>query len=79
MNVDHLEQVRQLRALAGKRTQDDLIIEMHSGAALLESTLSRWRTFDPRRTSINDVEVLLEGLRRSLRELRVIQGGPDAA
>jgi hypothetical protein len=70
--IDHLAQVRQLRALAGEpRSIDELVDGMHSAARKLESLIGHWRTFSPRPRAIQDVENLIEGLRRNLHDLRL--------
>lgn len=73
---DHLAQVRQLRALAGN--SDQRIDDLQAAVRRLDSIVSAWRTFGPRPRSLQDAAMLVEGLQRSIRDLR--NGGPpDAA
>jgi len=72
---DHLAQ---LRALAGKRPQEQLVTEMHGAAQRLEALTRQWLTFPPRPSTITDAEHTVEGLRRGMIELRA-GGQPDAA
>lgn len=70
--TNHLTQIQQLRALAGHpRPIGELVDGMHSAARKLESLIGHWRTFAPRPRSIQDVENLIEGLRRNLHDLRL--------
>ena len=74
---DHLADVRHLRTLAGN--QDGRIADMQAAVRRLDGIVTNWRTFGPRPRSLQDAENAVEGLRRSLIELRANQGGPDAA
>lgn len=76
--VDHLAEVRAMRALAGTRPSDEVIAGMHTGAQRLESLTRQWLTFPPRPSTITDAENTVEGIRRALIELRA-GGQPDAA
>ncbi|WP_092409755.1 hypothetical protein [Dokdonella immobilis] len=75
--VDHLAQVRQLRALAGN--QDQRIVDLQSAIRRLDSIVTNWQTFGPRPRSLQDAELIVEGLRRSIADLRAQGGQPDAA
>ena len=77
MNVDHLAQVRQLRALAGN--DDDRITDMLSAVRRLDGIVSNWQTFGARPRSLQDAEHIVEGLRQTLIALRVSAGGPPNA
>lgn len=52
------------------RKPADLISDMSNGAQRLESLVTAWRTFPPRPAGFQDVENVLEGMRRCLVELR---------
>ncbi len=82
MTVDHLAQVRQLRALSGvHRDQDAVLADMLVGARRIESILIQAQTFPLRPRTLQDLENSLEGLRRSAIELRmrVVPTAPGAA
>ncbi|SFN05020.1 hypothetical protein [Dokdonella immobilis] len=76
MNSDHLADVRHLRALAGNPV--DRIADMQSGIRRLDSIVTNWRTFGARPRSLQDAEIIVEGLRRALVELRTQGEGADA-
>lgn len=72
MSTDHLADVRRIRQLVGA---DDNLEGMHAAARRLESIICEWRTlFPPRPRSVQDAENTLEGLRRSLMELKRARG-----
>jgi hypothetical protein len=75
--VNHLADVGRLRSLAGK--SDDRISGLIEAARRLESTFSAWRTFGPQRQSLADAEMSIEGMRRTLIDLRMQEVDPDAA
>jgi hypothetical protein len=82
MTADHLAQVGQLRALAGvTRPTDALTAEMLTGARRLESIVAQWQAFPPRARTLDDAANAIEGLRRSIGELRtrIAPGAPEAA
>lgn len=78
---DHMAQVRQLRALAGPRPVDNLVADMRSGVSALDTIVGRWGVFPPRPSTMADADALVEGLKRTLVELRHAQsaGGPQDA
>jgi hypothetical protein len=82
MSADHLAQVRALRTLAGNtRPMDTLIADVLVAARRLEGIVGQWPTFPPRQRTILDAEHTIEGLRRSIADLRtrVSPDEPEAA
>ena len=65
---DHLAAVRGMRALAGRN--DVRVDDLHAAVRRLESIVGSWRTFGVRPASLIDAANLVEGLRRSIVELR---------
>jgi len=69
--VDHLAQVRQLRALSGNtRPTDDLVADMLAGTNRVRDILDHARVFPLRPRTLQDLESGIVGLQRSLVELR---------
>ncbi len=65
---DHLADVRALRTMTGRG--DTRLDDLHAAARRLESITSTWRTFGVRPSTLTDAANLVEGLRRSIAELR---------
>ena len=74
---DHLADVRALRSLAGKA--DDRLDDLQGAIRRFDTIVGTWRTFGIRPRSLADAEVLVEGLRRALVNLRAQEVDPDAA
>ena len=82
--MNGLQQVRQLRVLAG--TNDSRIDDMYAAASRLRSIIEGWQAFPPRAANLLDAEYILDGLCRSLAEIkaehvqhRATWGAGDAA
>lgn len=74
--VDHLAEVRAMRALAGN--QDQRITDLQAAVRRLDSIVTNWQVFGPRPRSMQDAETIIEGMRRSLIDLRVEAGNDEA-
>jgi hypothetical protein len=69
---DHLAAIHHLRQLAGNaRPTDALIADMLVAARRLESLVAQWQAFPPRPRTLQDAENAIEGLSRSLADLRM--------
>ena len=76
---DHLGQVRQLRTLAGAiRPTDALLADMLTGARRSVSILEQLQMFPIRTATLQDLELGVEGLRRSIAELKLCVKAPIA-